>query len=201
MKRFKTFPCHVQYIAYELMITLSDQTCSEKKLSLICPWNIIQRYEQTCLSGQWWQFHLQHSNSNDSQHWCRWNSLQPKYQSSQYPLFRHKPKTKIVNGRFLHQLIFKYTTITWILCMLKHVLFIWFQLKKVEQYRTKWMALASADISSTRNSYMLRYLFYKGNVSLQQSNNKQAFLMLPWHLTINNWVLILHQKHPQCHLQ
>lgn len=129
MKRFKTFPCHVQYVAYELMITLSDQTCSEKKISLICPWNIIQRYEQTCLSGQWWQFHLQHSNSNDSQHWCRWNSLQPKYQSSQYPLFRHKPKTKIVNGRFLHQLIFKYTTITWILCMLKHVLFIWFQLK------------------------------------------------------------------------
>lgn len=178
MKRFKTFPCHVQYVAYELMITLSDQTCSEKKISLICPWNIIQRYEQTCLSGQWWQFHLQHSNSNDSQHWCRWNSLQPKYQSSQYPLFRHKPKTKIVNGRFLHQLIFKYTTITWILCMLKHVLFIWFLLKKVEQYRTKWMALASADISSTRNSYMLRYLFYKGNVSLQESNNKQAFLIL-----------------------
>ena len=58
--------------------------------------------------------------------------------------------------------------------------------KKVEQYRTKWMALASADISSTCNSYMLRYLFYKGNVSLQQSNNKQAFLMLPQHLTINN---------------
>lgn len=58
--------------------------------------------------------------------------------------------------------------------------------KKVEQYRTKWMTLASDDISSTCNSYMLRYLFYKGTVSLQQSNNKQTFLMLPQHLTINN---------------